>query len=348
MRNFKAVMMLFVASVLSVATLLYGGRKLCFGNLPIRETVSSEVQSVETVEKTESAPSESASQGSTIPSSQKVSSSEPTAPVRQDETVSGKIISKTISPSSAALSYDGVYMKNISGAEVNIKNELKKGTSIKISKGDPPQILIVHTHATESYMLEERDYYTKSDASRSTEADKNMIKIGETVAAKAAEAGYAVLHDKTLHDYPSYSGSYNASKKTIKSYLSSYPSIKIVIDIHRDAVADGDDKVKLVKEIDGKKAAQVMLVQGSQTGNVEGYPDWRQNMRLSMLFHQTIEQMYPGLARPILLTSKLYNQHLTNGSMLIEMGTDANTLDEAIYSAELVGNALSKLLSKLK
>ena len=340
--------MLFVASVLSVATLLYGGRTLCFGNLPVREAVSSEVQSADVIEKTESAPSEPAPQSSPIPSSQNVSSSEPTAPVRQDETVSGKIISKTISPSSAALSYDGVYIKNISGAEVNIKNELKKGTSIKISKGDSPQILIVHTHATESYMLEERDYYTKNDAARSTEADKNMIKIGETVAAVVKNAGYAVLHDKTLHDYPSYTGSYNASKATIKSYLKKYPSIKIVIDIHRDAVADGSDKIKLVKEIDGKKAAQVMLVQGSQTGNVEGYPDWRQNMRLSMLFHQTIEQMYPGLARPILLTSKLYNQHLTNGSMLIEMGTDANTLEEAVYSAELVGNALSKLLSKLK
>ncbi len=347
MNKSLAVLRLALVAVLSVCTLLYGTVTLAFGNIPVAENSSTQIQSSESVVSGGQQTAEVSSETESA-SSAPVSSKEQTTTVAEDKTVSGKIISRTIAPSSATNSYGGVYLKNISGAEVNIKSELKTGTDIKISKGDTPQILIVHTHATESYMLEERDYYTKSDASRSTEADKNMIKIGETVAAVVKNAGYAVLHDKTLHDYPSYTGSYNASKATIKSYLKKYPSIKIVIDIHRDAVADGSDKIKLVKEIDGKKAAQVMLVQGSQTGNVEGYPNWRENMRLCMLFHKTLEEMYPSLARPILLTSKLYNQHLTTGSMLIEMGTDANTLEEAVYSAELVGNALTKLLTELK
>ena len=118
--------------------------------------------------------------------------------------------------------------------------------------------------------------------------------------------------------------------------------------MHRDAVASGDDKVKLTTEIAGKKAAQVMLVMGSQSGSVTNFPNWKENLKLAVRFQQIMEVMYPTLARPLSLTSKNYNESLTNGSMLLEMGTDANSIEEVEYSAELVGNALVSLLNTLK
>ncbi|MEE1278302.1 MAG: stage II sporulation protein P, partial [Acutalibacteraceae bacterium] len=172
--------------------------------------------------------------------------------------------------------------------------------------------------------------------------------IGERVAAELKAAGIGVIHDKTLHDYPSYTGSYTQSAKTIKAYLKKYPSIKVVLDVHRDAVnGDGTDKIKLVSEQGGKKAAQVMLVMGSQTGNVTGFPEWKQNFRLAVRFQQKMETMYKGLARPLYFMSRQYNQTLTTGSMLLEVGTEANSMEEALYSGTLAGKALAATLLEL-
>ena len=121
------------------------------------------------------------------------------------------------------------------------------------------------------------------------------------------------------------------------------------MDVHRDSIAmTGKDNCKPTAEIGGKKAAQVMLVMGSETGSVSGFPNWRQNFRLALRFQQTMEAMYPGLARPMVLCSARYNENLTEGSMLLEVGTDSNTFEEAKYSAELAGDALCSLLNTLK
>ncbi len=341
----KAILLLTLVAVVSAATVLYATFTVTFYEIPVYD--SEVVVSEGITESTESKSEITSSVDETVSSVSSTPSSEPATTVQTNGEVSGAIISKHINPASAPLSYSGVYLKNNSGATVDIKTELSTGVSLKVEKSADPQVLIVHTHATESYMLEERDYYTTADASRSTDNAVNMVAIGEIMAQKVKDAGFGVIHDGTLHDYPSYTGSYTASAKTINSYLKKYPSIKIVIDVHRDAVTDGSNKTKLITDINGKNAAQVMLVMGSETGSVSNFPGWKKNLRLAMLYHQKIETMYPGLARPILLMSKKYNQNLTNGSMLIEIGTDANTLDEAKYSAELVGNSLAELLSSL-
>ena len=261
----------------------------------------------------------------------------------------GKIYEQFLSPYSAKLSYNGIYIKNSTGLSVDIKQELASSLELKIAKTSEPQVLIVHTHATESYMMEERDYYTAADASRSTDNSKNVIKVGEIIAETLKNGGIGVIHDKTQHDHPSYNGSYTRAAKTINEYLNKYPSIKVVIDVHRDSIAmTGNDKAKPTAEINGKKAAQVMLVVGSETGSVTGFPNWRQNFRLALRYQQTLEIMYPGLARQMLFASRKYNMNLTKGSMLLEVGTDSNTLEEACYSGELAGKALASLLNTLR
>ena len=90
------------------------------------------------------------------------------------------------------------------------------------------------------------------------------------------------------------------------------------------------------------------MVSGCQSGTVTGFDNWKENFRLAVRLQQTMEVMYPGLARPILFTPRRYNQHLTTGSLLIECGTEANTLEQAKYSAKLLGKSLVSTLNMLK
>ncbi|MBR6563829.1 MAG: stage II sporulation protein P [Clostridia bacterium] len=262
--------------------------------------------------------------------------------------VKGKILTRYISPYSVKDSYSGVYLKNYTSAKVDLKELLNKKINFKINKNSEPQVLIMHTHTTESFMQTDENYYTEDFNSRSTNNNKNMVKIGGIIAKKLNDNGIKTLHDKTQHDYPEYTGSYSRAAKTINSYLKKYPSIKIVLDLHRDAISADGGKAKLVTEIGGKKAAQVMLVMGSQTGSIKDHPKWKENLSLAVKLQQTMEAKYPTLARPLMLMSKKYNQSLSTGSLLIEFGTDVNTLSEACYSAEMVGDSLVSLLNTLK
>ncbi len=257
----------------------------------------------------------------------------------------GNIIKKSLSPYGAKTRYGNVYINNKSGEEIDIAADLEGALGFKITKSDEPQILIYHTHTTEAFMEDESLYYTDCDEPRTTDTEQNIAKIGEIIASRLETAGYKVVHDKTIHDSPAFSGSYNRSAETVKKALEQYPSIKIAIDVHRDSVTSGNDKVAPVVMINGREAAQVMLVMGSQTGSVTNHPEWRQNLRLATKLQNVFETSYPRLARAMLLKSAKYNQHMTTGSILLEVGSDANTFDQAKYSAELVGDSLVALLN---
>ena len=264
------------------------------------------------------------------------------------EAIKGKIETRYISPYTATSHYDKIYLKNSTGLKLDLKNLLESKLGFKIENNDNPQVLIMHTHTTESYVGADTGYYTEDYTSRNTDNTKNMAALGRIVADILNAEGIKTLHDVTQHDYPKYSGSYTRAAKTVNSYLKKYPSIKIVLDLHRDAIsAGGNDKVKLVTEIDGKKAAQVMLVMGSNSGSTTNHPKWQENLKLALKLQQTVETEYPTLARPLSLMPKNYNQSLTTGSLLLEIGTDANTLDEAMYSASLVGKSLAKLINSI-
>lgn len=263
-------------------------------------------------------------------------------------TALGGVVEKFISPYTANTSYNSVYLKNSTDLTIDLKSLLAAPLPYKIQKNNEPQVLIMHTHTTEAFLHEDRDYYTDADLSRTLDTNYNMVRLGDIVTSRLNGAGITTLHDTTTHDYPEYNGSYDRAAATIKSYLKKYPSIKIVIDMHRDAIAgDGADKVKPVTEIRGRKAAQVMLVMGSQSGSITSYPNWQENLKLAVRLQQQMEIMYPTLARSVSLMSRLYNQNLTTGSILLEIGTEANSIDEVTYSAELVSDALVKLLNTL-
>lgn len=196
-------------------------------------------------------------------------------------------------------------------------------------------------------MKQDTGYYVKSDDTRSTDTTQNVCRVGDAITEQLTAAGIVTLHDRTLHDYPSYSGSYNAAANTIQSYLDKYPSIQVVIDVHRDAITQSDDtRVKPTAVIDGKNAAQCMILSGCQEGTVSGFDSWEENLKLTVRLQQALETSYPGLARSMLFTARRYNMHLTKGSFLVEVGSEANTLDEAVYTGELIGRSLAGILTQ--
>ena len=233
---------------------------------------------------------------------------------------------------------------SLSAAEIAAEVGQALPFGIEIGSAEP-QVLIMHTHATETYELEARSWCDPAFSARSTDTAVNMVAVGERIAAELNAAGIVTLHDATLHDYPSYNGSYEKSNATVRAYLAQYPSIKVVLDVHRDAIQREDGtRIKPVAEIDGRTAAQVMIICGADNGG--NLPNFRQNLRFAARWEDMMERMYPGLTRPVLFDYRYYNQDLTTGSLLIEMGGHANTLDEALYSGELVGKALAALFAQ--
>jgi stage II sporulation protein P len=171
-----------------------------------------------------------------------------------------------------------------------------------------------------------------------------MISVGTRVAELLQAAGIPVIHDRQLHDYPSYSGSYKDTLASIEQYLEKYPTIQFVFDLHRDALISNDEeKYKLIKRIDGVDAAQMMIIAGTDVNGLE-HNNWHENFRLALRIQNEMEKRYEGIMRPLVLTAQRYNTHMTNGSLLFEIGTNGNTLEEALYSVRLLGDVLSDII----
>ena len=264
----------------------------------------------------------------------------------------GKIIFKNYGASKGTrfinLDVAGQVRNATSVKNATLIKEAKKKPDFKIKANKKPEVLIMHTHTTEGFEPYERDYYDNSHPSRTKNLDKNVAKVGEALAKKLENAGIGVIHDKTIHDSPSYNGSYERSAETVKKILKENPTIKVVLDIHRDAIQQQNgDRIAPIAEINGKKAAQVMIISGCDDGTMN-MPNYLKNFRLASLLQQQIEKDNKGLTRAVLFDYRKYNQDLTTGSLLIEVGAYSNSLDHAVYSAELIGDSIAKALLSLK
>ena len=204
-----------------------------------------------------------------------------------------------------------------------------------------PQVLIMHTHATEDYRLSAGLWFAPGDGARSTDRSVNMCAVGRVMADTLNAAGICTLHDETLNDYPSYTGSYANSRAVVQQYLAQYPSIKVVLDVHRDAIErENGVRCAPVCTIDGRQAAQVMIICGCDNGTSVQLPAWRQNLRFAAAWERSMEAKYPGFTRPVLFSYRFYNQDLTTGSLLIEIGGHGNNLNEALYAGYLAAQGL--------
>ena len=224
----------------------------------------------------------------------------------------------------------------------DIEALLKQKAALSVPNAAKPTVLIYHSHTTEGYTLLDAGYYTKSTDLRSDSSTQNMVRVGDELCAYLEKCGIGVVHDRTTHD-KDYSGAYDHSRKTVAGYLEKYPSIEITIDVHRDDITyDNKTKVKPTAKIKGKKAARMMIIAGCDNGSTISLPNWRLNLRFAAAWEAAMEGAYPGLTRPVLCGYRFYNQDLTTGSLLIEIGGHANTLDEALRAGRYAAEGLVK------
>lgn len=259
----------------------------------------------------------------------------------------GDIYEYTFTDDGVTDSFGIVKVKNTNKTQIDIESKLKEELVIPEAK-DSPSVLLYHTHTTETYQLLDRDFYAQGFLTRSNDENLNMVRVGKAVKQELEKMGINVIHDTSVYDNP-YTGAYDRSWDAAEAYLEKYPSIKITIDLHRDAIQDGSGvKTKPTAEINGKKAAQIMIIAGCQEqGNgITDLPGWEDNLTFALKLQQSMETLYPGLTRPVFFCPRSYNMGLTPYSLLVEMGTDANTLDEAVYSGKMLGRALGKVIEE--
>ena len=205
-----------------------------------------------------------------------------------------------------------------------------------------PAVLILHSHATESYTRQSGETYTESGNYRTLDTAYNMLSVGDAVAGILEAGGIRVIHDRTLHDYPSYQDAYHSSRKSVQQYLEENPSIRLVLDLHRDASGETGGELVTVGSVGGVRSAQLMMVVGTDE-NSGSHPLWRENLSLALKLTAVLERENPGLCRSLNLRAQRFNQDLSAGYLLVEVGAAGNTHTEAILAAEALARGILEL-----
>lgn len=272
---------------------------------------------------------------------------EPEPEPEPDDLSQGELEIKPINAGQNASS-DTNYVKigNQTSYGVDVAQLLAEPLSLDMTKNGP-KVLIVHTHATEAYSPEGARRYNSGDSERSLDTAENVVAVGDEVCELLNEHGIETLHDRELHDHPSFNGAYADALNSIEQYLSDYPSIQIVFDLHRDSIVyDDGTKAKLLTKIDGKDSAQLMFVVGTDEKGLYN-PDWRENLKFAVKLQDAIDQKYPNLMRHIDLRKERFNCHATHGSVIIEMGSSGNSLSEAKFAMQCAAEVIADYLNGL-
>ena len=254
------------------------------------------------------------------------------------------IVGRTLTPVSGD-GYDsaqGVYIENRPGLDLDVAALASADLSLELPK-EGPQVLIVHTHGSEAYTPDGTDTYVPTGECRTLDTAKNVVRVGDEIARVLMEMGLTVVHDTQLYDYPEYNGAYDRSLAAVEAWLEQYPSIRVVLDVHRDALVGEDGTIyKPITTVGGEQAAQVMLVMGSNA--LYDHPGWQENLSLAVKIQKEMNTLWPTLARPIGLRENRYNQQTATGSLLVEVGAHGNTLQEALAAARMFARAAGAVL----
>ncbi|MBQ7345121.1 MAG: stage II sporulation protein P [Oscillospiraceae bacterium] len=211
--------------------------------------------------------------------------------------------------------------------------------------GDEPTVLILHTHGTEAFMPTQDSQYEEFGGEFRTKDERyNMLSIGDELTRLLTEAGISVIHDRTLHDLNDYNDSYDNSRVAVQEYLKKYPSIQLVLDLHRDA-AEYQDGTQWATSatVDGKPSAQVMLVVGTNATGLN-HPNWQTNMALAEKLQVAIHRVCPGVERAINLRGSRFNHDLSPGALIAEIGSAGNTHEEAMRAVPVLAEAIVSLV----
>lgn len=241
----------------------------------------------------------------------------------------------------SAVALGNGYINNETDRAADPSGLLEKDVSSAMSAA--PLVLILHTHASESYAMEGQTYFegTVGDLTYSDDPERNMLAVGAVLARTLNEKGVTAIHCTVTHDEPTLGGSYARALESIRFFLDTYPSIRYVVDLHRDSVLNAEGEyLRAVCETETGRCAQVMAVVGGGVGEelLLG------NLALAQQLRARLNGIAPTLCRPTMLKSATYNQELAPYSLLLEIGTGGNSTEEACRSAVLVGEALAAII----
>ena len=234
-----------------------------------------------------------------------------------------------------------IQINNYTGYEPDLEALLLQPLQWNLAGSQEPTVLIIHSHGTESYLRTEE--YVETSSFRTLDEGHNVVSVGDRLAQLLEEGGIRVLHDRTAYDYPSYNDAYPNARQAVQTYLEDYPSIQLVLDIHRDAMEDGGgNQVGYTTQTAKGEAAKLMVVVGSDAGGLH-YPDWQQNLALGLKLFTLLEGQQPGICRPVSLRTARFNQDLMPGMILVEVGAAGNTRQEALVAAEYLAQGILDL-----
>lgn len=261
----------------------------------------------------------------------------------QTTTAPDGIIPSTLKASNSPVyaTYENVSIRNYTDYPLDVKALLEAAPQLTPAE-DGPDVLIYHSHATEAYTMDGTDMYEETDNHRTLNTEQNMVRIGTEMTKILEEAGLEVIHDTTLYDYPDYNEAYNRSSQAVKETLDKYPSIRLVIDVHRDALVANDGTIYKTVAGTVDNCAQVMMVMGTDSQG-QTHPNWRVNLSLATAIQKALADKWSTLARPIALRTSRFNQHYSTGCLLVEIGSHGNTLQEAITAGRLFARTLADL-----
>ena len=258
----------------------------------------------------------------------------------------GTVNEKFFINDAATFSQGNIAVRNTTKQEPDFAKLLENGFESGIENKAEPTVLIFHTHTTEGYLLSDNGVYYKDYKTRSLDPLKSIVRVGDAICDELQKNGIGVIHDTVVYD-SAYNGAYGRSREGILKYLKEYPSIKIILDIHRDAIySSGNSAIKPTAVINGKKAAQIMIITGAEEGSITDFPDWEKNLGFALSLQSAVQNKYEGLMKPVFFCPRKYNMDITPCSLLLEFGSDTNTLEEAVYSGHLFGDALSELINE--
>ncbi len=232
-------------------------------------------------------------------------------------------------------SLSDIEIKNLSGKEADLISLLTEPLGWNLLDGEAA-VLILSTHTTESYTKDGEDY-AESSSWRTLDGQYNMLSIGRRLGELLEEAGIRVIRDETLHDYPSYNGSYTHARGSMQELLGRYPTVRLVLDLHRDASDAAFGQLRTAVDLAEGATAQIMAVMGTN------HDHWQENLALALKLMAQLESQAPGITRPLLLRQSRFNQDLSPGALLLEMGAAGNTHQEALRAADQLARAIIAL-----
>lgn len=213
--------------------------------------------------------------------------------------------------------------------------------------GDKPRVLIYHTHSYEAYAQDSSNPYQETSTWRTKDVDFNIMGVGNKLAQELEALGIEVVHDMTEHEPPKLGTAYVRSLKTLQTYADANEEFDMMIDLHRDAASTRNTNPSYVTD-NNKQYARLMMLIGSNDNNDGSDPsaghNWKENYKLADALTQNLNGRVANICRDVMVKTGRYNQHMSPSAILVEVGHNKNTLEQALNATEPLAQSIADIL----